>query len=119
MRTLWGFFDSLVVCLPQSVAGGAMLPPRRHPFPALLSCLASPVQRTGQSAPALGPDSAWLARVALGQCPSLPALRRGCLRRRVRPSFGLPVCSRFLGVESEEVGRSGPPSVRSIKRLVQ
>jgi hypothetical protein len=38
-----------------------------------------------------------LARVALGQFPSHPDLRRGCLRLMVLHSSWLPVCGRFVG----------------------
>jgi hypothetical protein len=41
-------------------------------------CLSSPVERTGQGAPALGPDPGLLARLALGPLPSLHVLRHRC-----------------------------------------
>src|SRR4030095_1025084 len=47
--------------------------------------------------PALRPDPGLLARVALGQFPSLPALRRGCLGLIVRHSSWLPLFGRFTG----------------------
>src|SRR5262249_6166852 len=42
----WGLVIEAVVCLPQSVDGVDMMPQRRQPFPAILCCLAYPVQRT-------------------------------------------------------------------------
>ena len=47
-------------------------------LPILLRCLPYPRQRTGRVNPAQSPGRVWLARVPLGQAPSLHPLRSRC-----------------------------------------
>ena len=63
------------VASPESVDAHVVQERGEPRLPITTSCLTYPVQRTGRAPPALCPVRVLLARVPLGQTPSLPAVR--------------------------------------------